>query len=314
MGNHDRFALGNFPIIPRWDGTLVAPLPLDIRPGILLPTVLDPVGSLTHGPVTPAHPGPPPLLDLPVAVTPVANRRYFTRPEFIQTLLNTRSGPAGHGFASLEGPPWYSISPVSGLRLIMLDTADQQDPVPGLPYSEGCISQEQREFLQAELDAAQGRGEWVIVATHHPSSSLEALYGSALDPQGIRDLLNQYPNVLVHLAGHNHRNRVADRGGYIEIETCSTLDWPQEARVVEIWRDASGRVSVTYRMFSGLEDTLPALGDDPLRGLREQAHVLANPDKSLQNMRRGTEPLDPNPQGQEADRKGIWHKPWARGQ
>lgn len=308
IGNHDAFAIGVFPVITRGDGSRVAPLPLPARPGVFLPTVLDPTGAWTYGLVTPACPGPPPLLSLPHRITPVPDRRYFTKGEFPEAMFSTMSGPPGHGLPSPAGPARYSVSPVPGLRLITLDTADVSDPAPGWPYDRGCISPEGRDFLRAELDAAGHRGEWVIVATHHPSGSLEVLYGSALGPGDFRELLNQYPNVLVHLAGHTHRNRVADRGGYIEIETCSTLDWPQEARVVEIWKNAEGALAVAYRMISGFDDSLPPLGDDPLRAIREQAHALAMPEKSDENMWRPLEPSNTLPEGDLADREGIWRK------
>lgn len=308
-GNHDCLGLGVFPIVTRRDGSRVTPLPLPGRPGVLLPTVLDPTGSWSYGPVSPARPGPPPLFNHPAWVVPVPERRYFSKAEFVQAMFQTDSGPAGHGFSSPGGPAWYSVSPVPGLRLIGLDSSDVLEPVPGLPYDLGCISRAGREFLQGELDAASARGEWVIVATHHPSGDLEVLYGSALGPVEFRGLLNQYPNVVVHLAGHRHRNRVTDRGGYIEIETCSTLDPPLEARVVEIWQGVDGAAMVAYRMFSGVDDRWPPLGEDPLRGLREQVEALARSSKRDPALRRSSKAADPNPEGDRLDREGLWRKP-----
>jgi hypothetical protein len=269
---------------------------------------MDPTSDLTHGPISPAHPGPPPVLELPARVVPVPERRHFNEREFVQAMFQSTSAPTGHGFASADAPPWYSAAPVAGLRMITLYTSDVPNPVPGLPYSEGCISSAQRDFLIAELDAAQERGELVIVVSHHPSSSLEVLSGSVLGPDDFRALLNRYPNVIAHLAGHKHRNRVADRGGYAEIETCSTIDWPQEARVIEIWRDADGSPAVAYRMFSGFDDDLPALGDDPLHDLRAQAHELARQGKGGLDLQRGQEPEEPDPRGDPADREGVWLK------
>jgi 3',5'-cyclic AMP phosphodiesterase CpdA len=306
IGNHESYCIGVFPILTWFDGTRVSPLPLSGRPGILLPTILDPLGAWTHGPVSPAHPGPPPLLDLPAPVTPEADRHFFSRREFIEAMFNTRTGPPGHGFSDPLSPGWYSVSPAVGLRLIVLDTADAPNPLPGFPYSEGAISIGQRDWLRSQLDASQARDELVIVASHHPSISLEVLSGSVLGPDELRDLLRNYPNVILHLAGHTHRNRVADRGGYIEIETCSTLDLPQEGRVVEIWRDdVDGTVTVTYHMFSSLDDTLPPLGDDPLRALRQTAHDLAEQSRGDPSQMRSTQPPDPHPEGDLADRQGT---------
>ena len=111
------------------------------------------------------------------------------------------------------------------------------------------------------------------MATHHPSAALSPLPRSEVSPEEFRGVLHEYPNVVLHLAGHRHRNRVTDQGGYLEIETCSTLDLPQEGRLIEIWQDSTDRsVIVTYEMFSHLDDNLPILGDDPLQLLRREFH------------------------------------------
>ena len=45
--------------------------------------------------------------------------------------------------------------------------------------------------------------------------------------------------VLAYVAGHEHRNRIEAHGltgggGFWEIVTASHLDWPQQARVIEL--------------------------------------------------------------------------------
>jgi len=308
FGNHDTYALGVFPVVESPDGRRTAPLPLSCRPGILLPSVLDPVGSWAHGNVTPANPGPPALLTLPSYVTPNPDRAYFSKRDFVRSMFATATGPAGHGFLpdAGNGSCGYGVSVLAGLRLIALDTADVPLSIPGLPYPEGCISEVQRGFLRDELEAAQNRGELVIVATHHPSRAIMVAYGSALAPQDLRDMLNACPNVILHLAGHTHQNRVADRGGYLEIETCSTIDPPQEGRIIEIWRDgADGSVAIGYRMFSHIDDTLPPLGDDPLRAMREQARAIAVHGGAITAQQKPLVDADANPQGSPSDRAGL---------
>lgn len=303
MGNHDVYAVGVFPIVTGWGGLRVAPLPLQPRPGILLPSYLNPTGSLTHGRVTPNRPGPPDLYTWPQPVLPVADRAFFDEQEFIDVLLASPMSPPGHGFEP-GGPPWYSTSPVSGVRLIGLHTSDHVQRVTGLDYHEGAISQQQLEWLRAELAAATDRGEIIIVASHHPSRAMEGPHRSAVDHEGIRRILNDYSGVVVHLAGHRHQHRVADRGGYVEIETASTLDWPQEARLVEIWRDLeSGEILVGYEVFSHVDEALPPLGDDPLEEMRRRALELAAA-RPLDSLARTTgDTLDSA--GEPADRQGL---------
>lgn len=307
LGNHDVYALGTFPIIPCVDGVRRAPLPLSRRLGVLAPAMFDPTGCWNYGLVTPAHPGPPALLGIPTLVLPNPARAYFDKPALKRALFGTVTRPPGHGFADTEGEAgWYSVSPAPGLRLIAVDTSDRPLAIPTLPYDDGCLSIIQREFLRWELRAAQERGELVIVASHYPSQSLEVSSGSAVSPSGFRDLLNECPNVVLHLAGHHHTNRVFDRNGYVEVQTCSTLALPQEGRVIEIWRDVTdGSVLIGYRMFSHLDESLPALGDDPLRALREVAKAIAQMDKAKSTVRRAATEEQIDPEGCLQDREGL---------
>ncbi len=311
FGNHDRFAIGVFPIIQDVFGRRTAPLPFSERPGIFLPNYFDPLAGFSHGIVTPANPGPPPLLDLPAFVLPNSQRGYFNKSDFIAAMFTTTTTPLGHGFVDPEvDHTWYSISPAPGLRLIGLDTCEPAHMIEGFPYQDGSILGPQVDYLRAELDAATQRGEVVIITSHHPSASLWDGYGSVLIGSTFRELLNEYPNVVLHLAGHTHRNRVSDRLGYLEIETCSTLDLPQEGRLVEIWRNLTdGTVAITYDMFSHLDDDLPTLGDDPLRPLRLDAQRIAQADATAAQGQKRWDPAGADPHGRPADRTGTWLKP-----
>lgn len=272
IGNHDVYSIGVFPIVPGTDGRRVAPLPLPGRPGVVLPTMLDPTGSQAYGNVTPAEPGPPPLLNTPRFVEPNAARAFFDRAEYHVALLASETQPTGHGWVPAATRAYYSVSPVAGLRLIVLDTTDADVVLPGGFYAEGAIAREQFAWLGRELQTADEGCEVVIVATHHPSGSLKRISGSLVFEDEFRALLNSHASVALHICGHRHRNHVADRGGYLEIETCSTLDWPQETRLIELWQDGrTGELQIGYEMLSHLDEALPPLGDDPLRALREEA-------------------------------------------
>jgi len=242
FGNHDRFAAGVFPIVTDTFGRRTSPLPLENRIGFTFPVVLDPTGRLSWAPITPANPGPPPQISLPVLVEPNSERRFITDRDFIEAHLEGAGEPPGHGFDVKHlDRTWYSVSPVPGLRLIALNSASPLIEQPTLVYSEGAISVPQVLFLGRELERAQTLGECVIVATHHPSGALQLASGTALTPRSIRKLLNDYPCVKLHIAGHWHENLVIDRGGYIEIVTSSILDPPQQGRIIEIWRSSEPR-------------------------------------------------------------------------
>jgi len=308
-GNHDVHAIGVFPVIDAGDGHRLAPLPFDGRPGWVLPVRLDPLASSAYGRVTPAQPGPPRLFERPQPVPANAARAYFDEGGWIAALNSTATGPAGHGgtFAAEWGGQRFSVAPVPGLRLIGLDTNDRPMVLPGFFYSQGALSRRQLEYLERELALAAERDELVVVATHHPSGALDLTSGSEVGPELFRGVLQAWPNVVLHVAGHRHRHRVIDRAGYVEIETCATIDAPQEGRIIEIWREpGSGAVAVRYDTFSHLDDELPALGDDPLRELRRAAWELSrtgfkSPRKPVQ-----AEELDGlPPEGLARDRRGI---------
>ncbi len=167
-----------------------------------------------------------------------------------------------------------------GVRLIALNSATPLLEQPTLAYSEGSISLPQLSFLKDELRKARRRGEAVVVATHHPSEALEPVYGTSLTAGSMIDLLNGYRCVQLHLAGHLHRNRVIDRGGYLEIVTGPILDAPQQGRMIEIWQ-ADDDVQLRYWMFSHLDqidspdEEHTDLFDDPLLPLRRIAAELA---------------------------------------
>ncbi len=306
FGNHDRFAIGVFNIVEDFLGRRTAPLPFAQRPGIVLPNFLDPLAGFAHGNVTPASPGPPTLVNLPTYVAPNPERRYFNRREFIQAMFTTATLPEGHGFADADsGPSWYSVAPAPGLRLIGLDTCEPLLAIDGFPYHDGSILAEQVAFLHTELAAAAEREELVIVASHHPSASLWDGYGSALIGSTFRAVLNEYPNVILHLAGHTHINRVTDREGYVELETCSTLDLPQEARIIEIWRNtADDTIAIKYEMLSHLDDALPLVFDDPMRVLREEAQNIARQDPRGEARIKAADAAAPLA-GTPADRNGV---------
>ena len=295
FGNHDVYSIGVFPIREVEPGQRIASLPLEWRPGWLLPVYLDPAAQWAYGNVTQAEPGPPHLFETRRAVEPNRDRAYFSKDELVSALFASATGPIGHGFAlARSDTTWYSAAPLPGLRLIGLDTTDRVPPPPGFLSQEGALTRGQLDYLREQLDAAHARDELVVVATHHPSTSLLSAFGSEAEGPEFRDLLAGFPNVIAHICGHTHRNHVVQRAGYIEIETCATLDPPQECRLIEIWRnEAQGAVALAYEMFSHVDDTLPPLGPDPLHALRAAARDLAGGDTDGRTKPRTPAPTSP---------------------
>ena len=190
-------------------------------------------------------------------VTADPDRRYVTRAQIIAEHFVTRGTPVGHGFtqASIaENRAYYAFDHGALLRCVVLDTVNPG----GLP--DGSVDRPQLEWLRQELTAnsrAKGgaRDRLVAVFSHH---GVENLTNPTLAPgetqrrvQGpeVRDLLLEFPNVVLWANGHSHRNQVflhkaAAGGGFWEVNTAAHIDWPHQSRVIEIVDNRDGTLSV----------------------------------------------------------------------
>lgn len=196
-------------------------------------------------------------------IVPDPARAFLSRQRFIEAHFTTQSQPLGHGFSDenrVTGETHYTVRPVDGvpLRLIVLDTV-VKDPPLGLPVEFGVLRREEFEdFLLPELRAAEEAGEWVLVASHHPSSDFDRFYpGDVVVTAEFRAALAARPNVIAHLCGHTHRHRVFRIEGdypYLEIETASLIDYPQEGRVFDLYYNSErNRVQLLGHTFGHAE-------------------------------------------------------------
>ncbi|MBN2308454.1 MAG: metallophosphoesterase [Candidatus Hydrogenedentes bacterium] len=189
------------------------------------------------------------IRELPAGpVPPDPARHYLSRASFIAEHFDTATTPAGHGFDEdnlASGDAWYSCRPKADVpvRLIVLDTAAPNPPC-GFSVEYGVMTRRQFEgFLKPEVEAAQAAGEFVVIASHHPSAEFRKPYpGRTVTTLEFRTYLACQPNVIAHICGHEHRHRVTQIPGrypYIEIETASLIEYPQEIRVLDVFYDES---------------------------------------------------------------------------
>ncbi len=102
----------------------------------------------------------------------------------------------------------------------------------------------------------------VVIFSHHGVESLVHPRTRHAGPDGqpllggaeVLALLHRYPNVILWLNGHTHLNAVRPRRdprdparGFWEVTTSSIVDWPCQARFVEIV-EAAGQLSVFCTM------------------------------------------------------------------
>jgi metallophosphoesterase (TIGR03767 family) len=249
----------------------------------------DPAATLdAAGEVGPAR-YPDPVGAPAVTTTPDPRRALVDRREFVAAHL-AGGRPAGHGFTATnlrDGTTYWScdVDPGAGpaVRLIALDTVN---PHGGW---QGSLDRDQVTWLEAELRAASGRwidtagqvrtqdvtDRLVIVASHHPSSCLTNPYS----PDGteraggdeVAALLLRYPNVVLWVDGHTHAHRVTPHarppgspvgGGFWEITTASVIDWPQQARSVDLSVTDSGLLAIDVSVIDHAGPARPG-GSDP---------------------------------------------------
>jgi len=152
---------------------------------------------------------------------------------------------------------YYTCRPVPGLVLVMLDTTARGGS------GEGQLEHEQFTWLERELKQAENRQELAIVISHHPSYKLVDRTphpGSGGPIHLARDFIKLLLNskaVIAHVAGHTHTNRVLLRRhlshpsrAYWEINTCSMVEWPQQFRFLELFRNGDGTLSLVTHMMN----------------------------------------------------------------
>ena len=207
------------------------------------------------------------------------DRRSLTKAEWMSEFFETASNPRGHGFPlhNVErGFACYIFEPKADvpIRVLVLDdTQADEDPYDN-GYGHVSLDKERHDWLVRELDKGQTEGQLMIIAAHCPIGVEKAgspmgwcssAYGSEED---LIAKLHTYPNLILWIAGHRHRNAVtpftspdASRPelGFWEVETASLRDFPQQLRVFEIVRSGDDSVSIlTTDVDPVVEDGSPA--------------------------------------------------------
>jgi metallophosphoesterase (TIGR03767 family) len=259
FGNHDGLVQGNVPSNP-----LIAQLATGNKKIIDLPPGTN-VGELAGQLVNNDPQGLATLFGGPSRqVTADPNRRPLSRAETIAEYFRTTGTPHGHGYTAwnLATSNAYYTFGKGRVRGIMLDTVN---PFGG---SEGSIDANQLAWLTAKLKAGSrhyldesghsvrgGKHDRLfVIYSHHTIDTMDNATGPGrvLGP-AVRELLLRFPNVILWVNGHTHRNTVTPHarskhakapGGFWEINTAAHVDWPQQARTVEIVDNRNGTLSV----------------------------------------------------------------------
>jgi metallophosphoesterase (TIGR03767 family) len=211
-------------------------------------------------------------------VTPDPARAPVSRAGFVREHFTTAGGPAGHGYSErnlADGTAYYAFDH-GVVRCVVLDTVNSHGGW------QGSLDEGQLRWLEAELAASATRP--VVLFSHHP---LETLVNDLRPPGAsrrvlaaeLREVLLAHPCVVAWLNGHTHQHAIravtdpAGQGGFWQITTASHIDWPQQARIVELLDTGRGlAIACTV-----LDSAAPAsyLGSDSPADLAALSRELA---------------------------------------
>jgi metallophosphoesterase (TIGR03767 family) len=253
-----------------------------------------------------------------ISVAADASRRPVTRQGFVAAHHRPGARPDGHGFTErnrLDGTAYYAYD-TAAIRLIALDT----NCLTG--GSAGCLDYDQARWLEerlAEVHSAyrdatgntirtSNDDRLVVIFSHHGIDSLVHPKISHTGPDGqpalggdaVRALLHRFPNVVLWLNGHTHLNAVRPwrrpddpARGFWEVTTSSIVDWPCQARLVEVV-EIGGQLSIICTMIDHDSPTGPGSLQSGRQLAALHRELAANvPFAGMESTRPGT-PADRN--------------------
>ncbi|HEX7263742.1 MAG TPA: hypothetical protein VF383_06155, partial [Candidatus Dormibacteraeota bacterium] len=195
-----------------------------------------------------------------IQVTPDADRRPLTRAEFVAAIRQ-------------EGTTYY-VHDTAAIRYIVLDTTCRAGG------ADGCIDEDQVRWLERRLKETDRP---VVVTSHHTLETLgnkRRAHGPRyIDADELLDVVHGAGNVVLWLNGHVHANAIRPRpdprgrgGGFWEVTTSALVDWPCQARLVEIFEAGDGLLAIACTMVDhdGLTDPGGAAEPAQLAGLHRQ--------------------------------------------
>ncbi len=181
-----------------------------------------------------------------VVVAADVERRALDRGQFAALHLTSPGAPIGHGFnqQNVDTRTMYYSTDLGAVKLIVIDSVNQ------FGGWQGSLDETQFVWLEGEISNST---KPVILSSHHPLMLMFNDYapiGRRVCRDEIKEMLLKYPQVILWLAGHEHRHHVewigSEEGvsGFWQVETASHVDWPQQSRTVEVVRAEDGDIYI----------------------------------------------------------------------
>lgn len=241
--------------------------------------------------------------------------------------------------ASAGAAGYYSWSPKPGFRFIALDTVSDAGVIG--PSADGNIDNPQFQWLRGQLEQATARDQLVVLFSHHAIPSLTADVpdenappctaadshthdtnpGCDLDPRSsapirlgddLESLLLGYPQVIGWVAGHSHLNSVepypapSGKGGFWSIRVAAEADWPQQSRLLEIFDNRDGTLSIVGTIIDHASDVTAAPAGTDAASLDTQELASIGRTISYNDLQSGGRACGDTPCGEgEADGRNV---------
>ncbi|MBJ7288718.1 TIGR03767 family metallophosphoesterase [Williamsia sp.] len=248
-------------------------------------------------------------------ITPDARRAPFTPRQYMAEHFRPRytgPGPVGHGFAShapQSGITYYSFQIAPGVVGISMDTTNHAG------FTDGSIGQVQLDWMEKLIVAGSRKyhdrsGKLVtheaddtlfVAFSHHTSDTMELPIPDPEHPFERRntgpqlvDFFHRFPNVVAWVNGHTHENKITPHKGatpaqsFWEINTASHIDFPQNARVIEVNDNKDGTLSVFCTLIESAAPYEVAYSDHSVTGLGSMYREFSYNDTGYDPIRLGT--------------------------
>jgi hypothetical protein len=196
-------------------------------------------------------------------IIPDPDRHFLSPALFMEAFFDTASRPRGHGFtqANLDSNTlFYSFRPDSDIpiRVVVLNTVADQPPW-SVPVDYGVMDRAWfNGYLKTVVRRAARDGEAIILVSHHSSKDFNKPYpDQSVKSFQFEGWLARQPNIIAHFHGHDHRHiaeRMPGANPYLRVGTASLIDLPQEGRIIDVYRDASGKYTLESVFFSHIEN------------------------------------------------------------
>jgi metallophosphoesterase (TIGR03767 family) len=264
-GNHDGLIQGNIPSdVPTINAVATGPNKVVALPADFSSQDLVDLAALKRSTIRRV------LSDGPTRkVTADANRRIVGLKEVVAEHFTTTGHPSGHGYTAAnraKSTAYYTFDsgPMTG---IVLDTTNSNgasdgsvDPVQFAWLNQALIANSRHYLADSGAFLRGGsRDRLLVIFSHHTMGSMGNLTtgsetpGKRIAGDEVAALLLQFPNVIMWVNGHTHVNAIQPvkrdlptpaPGGFWEVNTASHVDWPQQARLIEIADNLDGTLSI----------------------------------------------------------------------